>query len=87
MNGDRFKNYSPRCAATIGINYNIDWVRKLIKEWRDLALIKECICPDSSDRSNHRQDQAVLSILFYKYKDIYKFKNICNYVDFSIHNE
>ena len=86
MDGDRFKNYSPRNAAIIGINYNIDWVRKLIKEWRDLALIKECICPDGSDRSNHRQDQAVLTILFYKYQDIHKFKDIRHYIDLSIHN-
>ena len=87
MDGDRFKNYSPRNAAIIGINYNIDWVRKLIKEWRDLALVKECICPDGSDRSNHRQDQAVLTILFYKYLEIYKFKNIRHYVDLSVHNK
>jgi hypothetical protein len=48
-------------------------------EWKDLALIKECICPDGSDRYNHRQDHAVLSILFYK---IY----IMIYVDMSPHN-
>ena len=87
MDGDRFTNYRPRNAAIIGINYNVDWVRRLVKEWRDLALVKECICPDGSDRSNHRQDQAVLTILFYKYLEMYKFRNICCYVDLSIHNE
>lgn len=86
MNGYKYKNFRQRAGGVIGINYNIDWVKKLIKEWRDLALIKDCICPDGSDKSNHRQDQAVLSILFYKYKDIYKFKNICHYVDLSVHN-
>jgi len=86
MNGHKFINYSPRNAAIIGINYNIDWVKNFIKKWRDLALIKECICPDGSDRSNHRQDQAVLTILFYKYLEIYNFKNICHYADLSIHN-
>ena len=86
MNGYKYVNLEPRSGGIIAINYNIIWVKELIKEWRDLALIKECICPDGSDRSNHRQDQAVLSILFYKYKDIYKFKNICHCVDLSMHN-
>lgn len=86
MDGDRFKEYAPRNAAIIGINYNIDWVKLLIKEWRDLALVKECICPDGSDRSNHRQDQAVLTLLFYKYIEIYKFKNICHQVDVNCHS-
>ena len=45
-----------------------------VKEWKDLALIKECIFPDGSNRNNHRQDQAVLCILYYKYFQKYKFK-------------
>ena len=86
MEGYKYKNYKPRNAAIIGINYDIGWVKKLIKEWKDLALIKECICPDGSDRSNHRQDQAVLTILYYKYQYLYKFKQISIKIDLSIHN-
>lgn len=86
MNGWKYVNHRPRNGAIIGINYDIDWVKNFIKEWRDLALLKECICPDGSDRSNHRQDQSVLTILFYKYQGVYQFKNICHYVDLSIHN-
>ena len=85
MNEYKYINQRARNGAVIGINYNIDWVKQLIKEWKDLALKKDCICPDGSDRSNHRQDQAVLSILFYKYQDIYKFKNISYNVDLSNH--
>ena len=87
MNGYKYENLIPRAGGIIGINYNICWIKELIKEWRDLALVKKCICPGGSDRSNHRQDQAILSILFYKYKDIYKFKNIQHYVDLSVHNK
>ena len=86
MNGYKYKKLDPRSAGIIGINYNIDWIKKMIKEWKDLALIKECICPSGSDRSNHRQDQSILSILYYKYQDIYKFKNIYHCVDLSMHN-
>ena len=87
MNGYKYKTYRNRNAAVVGINYDIDWVKKFIKEWKDLALVKECICPEGSSRRNHRQDQAVLTILYYKYQDRYKFKNICEKIDLSTHNE
>tara|TARA_Y100000768_G_C23953221_1_gene671353 strand:+ start:586 stop:1302 length:717 start_codon:yes stop_codon:yes gene_type:complete len=86
INGYKYEMLQCRNAAVIGINYDIKWVKEFIKEWKELSLIKECICPDGSDRSNHRQDQAILSILFYKYKDIYNFKDICHFIDVSIHN-
>jgi len=35
----------------------------LAKKWCDGALNKECIAPEGSDRANHRQDQALLSVL------------------------
>jgi hypothetical protein len=38
---------------------------KLAKQWRDGALIKECIAPEGSSRKNHRQDQALLTVLAY----------------------
>ena len=40
---------------------------KLAKQWRDGALIKECIAPEGSSRKNHRQDQALLTVLAYKH--------------------
>jgi len=27
-------------------------------EWKDLVLIKKCICPYGSDRNNHWQDMS-----------------------------
>src|SRR5579863_234450 len=35
----------------------------LARRWREGALIKGCIAPEGSDRSNHRQDQALLTVL------------------------
>jgi len=86
MEGYKYQNFSPRNGAVVGVNYNIDWVKDFIKKWKDLALIDTCICPEGSDRNNHRQDQAVLSILYYQYKDIYNFKLINHYIDVTIHN-
>jgi hypothetical protein len=40
---------------------------RLAKQWRDSALIKGCIAPEGSNRKNHRQDQALLTVLAYKH--------------------
>ena len=87
MNGFKYLKKRMRGAGIFGINYDIDWVKSLVKEWRDLALIKECICPKGSNRGNHRQDQSILTILYYKYQEIYKFKIINRRVDLTIHNK
>ena len=42
-------------------------VMALLREWRRCALIKDCIAPPGSNRRNHRQDQALLSILIHRY--------------------
>jgi hypothetical protein len=46
---------------------------------------KNCIAPNGSNRQNHRQDQAVFSILFYKYLNTSSFSN--NYLGYTIHND
>ena len=86
MNGNKYNNYKSRSGSVIGFNYNVDWVRDFVKEWKDLSLIKECICPEGSDKNNHSQDQSVLTLLYYKYHDLYNFKIIDHYIDFTIHN-
>jgi hypothetical protein len=45
--------FDPDCSAA----------RELAKKWQEGALNKECIAPEGSDRSNHRQDQALLTVL------------------------
>lgn len=47
---------NPKCAVAV----------ELIRQWRDFAMIRECIAPDGADRSNHRQDQALLTVLAYR---------------------
>jgi hypothetical protein len=37
----------------------------LLDRWANLSLIEDCIAPRGSDRSNHRQDQALLTVLAY----------------------
>ena len=76
-----------RNGACVAFNYSIDWVKTFVKEYRDLACIKECIAPEGSSRSNHRQDQSVLSILFYKYHRKYNFKYTKKFLGFGIQRD
>ena len=85
MNGYKYQHLICRSGGIFGINYDIDWCKEFVEEWKNLALVKECICPENSNRDNHRQDQAVLTILFYKYLEKYNFKCINHNVDLSVH--
>lgn len=76
-----------RSGGCCGFNSDIKWVKNLLKEWNDLALIKECIAPEGSTRQNHRQDQSLLSILYYKYHNIYNFKIIDKFINFTVQND
>ena len=56
-----------RNAACIGFLCNDLLVKKFIDEWETCALIKENSLPVGANRSNHRHDQSILSILYYHY--------------------
>ena len=76
-----------RNGACIALNYNTDWIKDLVREFKTLALIKECIAPEGSSRDNHRQDQAVFTLLYYKYQEKFSFKNYDYYYAYSVHND
>ena len=57
-------------GGLIGLNTNNLNALELILNWEKYSAIEECIAPEGSDRSNHRQDQSVLTILFYKSKHL-----------------
>lgn len=80
-----------RNGACIGFNYNTDYVKTFVEEYRNYALIKECIAPEGSSKANHRQDQSVFSIMFYKYYIKYQFNFSMlvdeYYTDYKIHND
>ena len=50
-------------GACISMIYSNDLALKIARAWKACALTKDCIAPVGSNRSNHRQDQSVLSIL------------------------
>lgn len=76
-----------RNGACIGFDCSTDWIKELIREWKTYSLIKDCIAPSGSSRKNHRQDQSLLTVLYYKYNKKYRFKIVDNYINFIIHND
>lgn len=37
--------------------------REIVSQWKKCAIVRDCIAPKGSSKKNHRQDQAVLSVL------------------------
>lgn len=66
QSGDPLNEYINRNAAQICFNLNSN-VMNLIEEWAHCAKIRACIAPPGSDRTNHRQDQSIFTILFYRF--------------------
>ncbi|KAL1919547.1 uncharacterized protein VTP21DRAFT_2240 [Calcarisporiella thermophila] len=58
----------PNCnGAAVGFDTsNHTVVEDIIKPWLACSLVKECLAPKGSSRANHRQDQAVLTLLAVK---------------------
>jgi hypothetical protein len=76
-----------RNGAFLAFNLQRESVRQFIVDFQEKSAIRECIAPLGSDRSNHRQDQAVFSLLYYQY--LYRYKRPYNnrYLGFTIHND
>jgi len=53
-------------GAFIGFNTLNPGAKQLLNDWAKCAKNKSCIAPTGSSRENHRQDQAVLTILLWE---------------------
>ena len=61
-------------GALIGLDQDKK-ISDLLENWYAFALKKEIIIPDGSSRLNHRQDQSLLTLLFYsKFNFFFKIK-------------
>lgn len=67
LNDKNILNQTNLNGACVCVNYYNIKVKDLVGRWKEGALNKNCIAPDGSSRDNHRQDQAILSTLVYKY--------------------
>lgn len=83
--GRRLDMLDCRNGACIGLALGKEWPRKLLEEWRTACLQKEIIAPPGSNRKNHRQDQAVFTVMYYKFWNKYQFGRVDEYLDFQTH--
>ena len=50
-------------GALVSVLLSNDDAVSIVRKWKELSLERDCIAPIGSNRSNHRQDQAVLTVL------------------------
>ena len=81
----KFLSFKNRNGAILGFNLNNINIKNFINDYASCANTKECIAPEGSNRSNHRQDQAVFTVLYYKIMNSFDFVN--HYISLSIHND
>ena len=70
----KFLKSNNYASGLIGFDYNLSIAKQISAKWSEFSQIQECISPIGSSRDNHRQDQAVLTLLLYKYLFKSKFK-------------
>jgi hypothetical protein len=81
-------------ATVVGYRTDIPKAVALIQKWARCALDQDCIAPTGSSRLNHRQDQAVLSVLanqggFIGRRDFnrYNFRTFAGPLNIAIHQD
>lgn len=74
-------NSALRNAAQMGFLITDKEIQEFVNQFDEYARQKECIAPEGSNRSNHRQDQSLFSILYCKFFQIHPHYSINdNYV-------
>lgn len=76
-----------RNGAILGFNLADSDIVKMVEDYNHYAHIKEAIAPEGSSRQNHRQDQALFTILYYTLWSKKRFLIYNNYFGISIHND
>jgi len=74
-----------RNGACIGFNLSAERARLCLEEWATACANKDILAPVGSSRANHRQDQSVFSILYYKYVGSDAVNNV--FLGYTIHND
>jgi hypothetical protein len=85
---DPIRQFPNRNGAIFGFYVDDNEVCELVHQFARYALIKDCIAPIGSSRMNHRQDQSLFTILYYKYLEKHAYMNQePYYLCFSVHND
>ncbi len=79
--------FTNRNGAMFGFHLTNSLVQDFIQQFYQCALTKECIAPEGSSRENHRQDQAVFTILYYFFIHKHGLQYEDQYFGIRIHND
>lgn len=75
-----------RAGGCIGIKLSSSVGKNFLDDFINYCLKKDVIIPAGSNKSNHRQDQSVLSILYWEYQSCYNFNILDSWNGCSYHN-
>lgn len=64
-------NNENRNGAQLGFLITDKEIQEFVTQFDECARQKECIAPEGSNRSNHRQDQSLFTILYYRFFQIH----------------
>ncbi len=76
-----------RNGAIVGFDVRQPAIGRLLEHWRSAALDVSVIAPPGSSRDNHRQDQAVLTILYYQAQQELGFRSVDAFGDIAVHQD
>jgi hypothetical protein len=74
-----------RAGTVVGFSVGTLDATHLAAKWRASALEPACIAPEGSDRTNHRQDQSVLSVLLHQ--SALSPRTPSGFLGFSVHQD
>ena len=78
-------SYHMRSAGLVGMDLSKPFVREFTKEWSELAQDINAIAPEGTHRGNHRQDQSIMTYVFYKLFEREKFEDYIHQVSIRYH--
>jgi hypothetical protein len=83
---DKGLHKTMRSGGCIGIKLSSSVGKNFLDDFINYCLDKDVIIPAGSTKGNHRQDQSVLSILYWEYQSCYNFNIIDSWNGCSFHN-
>jgi hypothetical protein len=77
-----------RNGAILGFYIDDPEFQSFIETFNKCASIKECIASIGSNRTNHRQDQAVFTILYHRFMEAHpSYNTTTSYFNIQIHRD
>ena len=79
---EAYKKSQMRNGAILGFDTRRGWVQELVRTFAEWARKQEIIAPTGSSRENHRQDQAIFSLLYWDAERIHRFDTSAHFRSF-----